>query len=279
MSENQELDFIYSTDFLQCNDRRFKGCCLHLLCTAGEGSFVFNDHCYHIRSGDLVIMVQPDKVANLAPHPAMEVEYFVAPYRFLYGQLPSNNFSIGGGISLYADPVIRLQADEARRILTAFRQLRDRMQEKRHLFYREMMGSLCQTMMYDIFDMHARRHDTVESTDRRSYVVRELLQILASGTSCTEREVAYYAHRLHVSPKYLSDTVRRTTGNSVTSFIDRFTLPILRDFLADERLSLTQISDRMNFASLSYFSRYCSKHLGMSASEYRASIQPTKSHG
>ncbi|MBQ1654949.1 MAG: helix-turn-helix domain-containing protein, partial [Bacteroidales bacterium] len=36
----------------------------------------------------------------------------------------------------------------------------------------------------------------------------------------------------------------------------------------------TQIAERMNFASLSYFSRYCTKHLGQSPSEYRRSLQP-----
>jgi AraC-like DNA-binding protein len=48
----------------------------------------------------------------------------------------------------------------------------------------------------------------------------------------------------------------------------------MKDYLDDERLSLTQIAERMNFASLSYFSRYCTKHLGLSPSEYRQSPQP-----
>ena len=54
----------------------------------------------------------------------------------------------------------------------------------------------------------------------------------------------------------------------------RHTVPILKDYLDDERLSLTQIAELMNFASLSYFSRYCTKHLGKSPSEYRQSLQP-----
>jgi AraC-like DNA-binding protein len=46
--------------------------------------------------------------------------------------------------------------------------------------------------------------------------------------------------------------------------------------LDNPRISLTQIADRMNFSSLSYFSRYCTKHLGQSPSAYRASLQPGK---
>ena len=84
----------------------------------------------------------------------------------------------------------------------------------------------------------------------------------------------YHAERLNVSPKYLSATIKRMTGNSVTSYIDRCTVPILKKYLNDERLSLTQIAEMMNFTSLSYFSRYCTKHLGQSPSEYRQSLQP-----
>ena len=82
---------------------------------------------------------------------------------------------------------------------------------------------------------------------------------------------------------WLSGTVIVNFGFRIENFgirrssntcIDRHTVPILKDYLNDERLSLTQIAEYMNFASLSYFSRYCTKHLGQSPSEYRQSLQP-----
>ena len=100
------------------------------------------------------------------------------------------------------------------------------------------------------------------------------MALLSTGISRTEREVRYYADRLNVSPKYLSETVRRMTGHSVTSYIDRHAIPILKEYLGDDRLSLTQIADLMHFTTLSYFSRYCTKHLGQSPSDYRQSLQP-----
>ena len=66
------------------------------------------------------------------------------------------------------------------------------------------------------------------------------------------------------------------TGLSVTTYINRHTVPILKKYLDDERLSLTQISEMTDFTSLSYFSRYCTKYLGKSPSAYRRSLQPRK---
>lgn len=269
-------DFKYSTDFYGMNASELSHCCMHLLCTAGEGSFVFNEHCYHIARNDLVVIPTPCKVKNIAAHANMQVEWFAADYKFLQNQLPSNNYSIGGSISLNQNPVIRLTDEQAQHLLDDFHRLRDRMNDNHLQFYDKLMGSMCLTMMYDIFEAHAQRDATAPHTDRTAYIVKQLMALLATGISRTERDVSYYAERLNVSPKYLSSTVKRVTGHSVTSYIDRHTVPILKDFLDDERLSLTQIADLMNFTSLSYFSRYCTKHLGQSPSDYRRSLQPRR---
>ena len=273
---NMKADFKYSTDFYGMNASELSHCCMHLLCTAGKGSFVFNEHCYHIARNDLVVILTPCKVKNIAAHANMQVEWFAADYKFLQNQLPSNNYSIGGSISLNHNPVIRVNDEQALRLLEDFHRLRDRMDDRHLQFYNEMMGSLCLTMMYDIFEAHAQRDASAPHTDRTAYIVKQLMALLATGISRRERDVSYYAGQLNVSAKYLSSTVKRVTGHSITSYIDRHTVPILKDFLDDERLSLTQIADLMNFTSLSYFSRYCTKHLGRSPSEYRQSLQPRR---
>ena len=267
-------DFQYSTDFYGMNARELSHTCMHLLCLAGEGSFVFNERCYHIGKNDLVVIPMPDRVRNLAAHANLQVEWFAADNKFLQSLLPSNNYSIGGSISLNQDPVIKLSDEQALHLRDDFDRLHGRMGDSHLQFYRELMGSLCLTMMYDIFEAHAQRDATDSHTDRTAYIVKQLMALLATGISRTERDVSYYAERLNVSPRYLSATIKRVTGHSVTSFIDRHTIPILKSYLDDERLSLTQIADIMNFTTLSYFSRYCSKHLGLSPSEYRLSLQP-----
>lgn len=273
----EQVKLIYSTDFYSINESQLSDCCVHMICIEGEGSFVFNEKCFHFCAGDILILTHPTKLRNLAAGKNLRIEFFATQYKFLFKQLPSNNFSIGGSISLYANPIIHATKKEGKRFLTDIRMIRYRMQEEgEHRFYREMIASLCCTMMYDIFSFHAHKNETLQSTDRQSYVVKELMNMLAAGVSRTERSVDYYAKQLNITSKYLSKTVKRNTGSSVTQFIARHTIPIIKDYLDNDTLSLTQIADLMNFTSLSYFSRYCSKHLGMTPSEYRLSLQPGK---
>lgn len=269
-----KADFEYSTDFNSVNSKELSYTCMHLLCLAGEGSFVFNERCYHFVKNDLIVVPMPHRISNLSAHIDLQVEWFAASNTFLQNLLPSNNYSIGGSISLNQNPIIKLSNEQARNLLDDFHRLRDRMNDCNLLFYKELMGSLCLTMMYDIFEAHAQREATDAHSDRTAYIVKQLMALLATGISRTERNVSYYAKRLNVSPKYLSATIKRMTGHSVSSYIDRHTIPILKNYLNDERLSITQIAEQMNFTTLSYFSRYCTKHLGQPPSEYRLSLQP-----
>ncbi len=148
-----KIDFQYSTDFLGMNAAELGHTCMHLLCTAGEGSFVFNGKCYHIMKNDLVVIPQPNRAKNVAAAHGMQVEWFAADNKFLQGLLPSNNYSIGGSISLNQNPVIKLDDRQASIMLEDFHRLRDRLNDRYLLFYREMMGSLCLTMIYDIFEL------------------------------------------------------------------------------------------------------------------------------
>ncbi|WP_028896637.1 AraC family transcriptional regulator [Prevotella sp. HUN102] len=276
MTSKKDFKLMFTTDFYQLCSSELSDCCAHIICTAGEGGFVYNESCFHLQKNSLAVISHPDEVSNLAATDDFHIEMFAADYKFLNNILPSNNYSIGGSMSLYQNPVLPLSADNAQKFLDDIHHLRRRINDDSFLFYQEIIASMCLTMMYDIFEFHAIHYGSTATTDRANYIVKEFLQLLSTGITRTERNASYFADRLNVSMKYLSSTVKRTTGNTVTSYIDRVTIPILRRYLDDEKLSFSQIADIMNFSSLSYFSRYCIKHLGVTPSEYRIRRQPKK---
>ena len=200
------------------------------------------------------------------------MEVLAAPHDFLSNQLPANNYGIGGSISLYDNPVIPLSEEDAETLVRDIHHIRDRIADTGHLFYRELIGGLALPLIYDLFYFHAKNRTPIFATDRSMYVVKELMALLESGRSKKYREVAYYAEQLNVTVKYL----KRQTGKSVTYYIDRYTVPMIKEYLNNPDLSIVQIAEEMNFTTLSYFSRYVTKHLGMSPKAYRESLVPNK---
>ena len=74
----------------------------------------------------------------------------------------------------------------------------------------------------------------------------------------------YLPSRLCVTLHYLSEICRKACGIPVTYWIDRFTLHEIANLLCQKELPLSEIAAGMNFSSFSYFSRYVSRHFGIS---------------
>lgn len=276
MARDRELKIVYSTLFQLIGSVKLKGWCVHVVCLQGEGFFTYSGRPFHVKKHEALVINAPQQVHIIGQSEDLKVEVLAAPNDFLSNQLPANNYGIGGGISLYDNPIIPLSEKDTATLVRDIHNIRDRIADTDHLFYRELIGGLALPLIYDLFYFHAKNRTPIFATDRSMYVVKELMALLESGRSKKYREVAYYAEQLNVTVKYLSNTVKRQTGYSVTYYIDRYTIPIIKEYLEHSTLSIVQIAEEMNFTSLSYFSRYVTKHLGMSPKAYRESLVPNK---
>lgn len=270
------IRMIYSTNWHDITERSTKGDCVHLICLEGKGGFLYNKRPVNFGRNDILVLSHMEVVENLWATDDVQVEMLIVKLNFLYKLLPANHYGIGGGIALFQDPVIPVNDQECLIFREDLLHINKRMELSDHRFYEESLGALCLTMVYDLFDFHAKQHPSNEASDRSTDLVKQLMLMLDTGITRTERSVRYFADRLNVTPKYLSDTVKRQTGSSVIQFINQYTMSILIGLLNDPRLSITQIADVMNFSSPNYFCRYCMKHLGTTPSEYRLAHQPKK---
>ena len=97
-----------------------------------------------------------------------------------------------------------------------------------------------------------------------------------------QRDVAYYADLLCITPKYLSQVSRSVSGLPASEWITYYAtfelVSLLRSSSArllptgrknDQSKTLTEVADLMRFETASHFSRYVKKLLGKSPSQYR----------
>lgn len=269
MEANLHEYIVYDVDVERINSPAFYDCVVHLLCRDGEGRLRYNEREFQIAKGQISVLSQPRNALFVSCSTDFECEYIAAPYKFIRNLLPANNYSIQGHISLFANPIINVDSQEAEKFHTDLRNISRRIDDTGHRFYAEMIGSLLQTMVYDLFDFHARENDAALTTDRVGYVTSQFFTLIEAGRPKIHRDVAYYAEQLNVTPKYLSDTIKRVTGDSASTHINQAAARIIIAYLKSNALSVSQIADEMNFTSLSYFTRYCQKHLGTSPSRFR----------
>jgi len=261
--------FIYSEDYSKLIQPDLTGWCLHLICLAGTGSFVYGGSLYAIRKNDIVIAPHPELITSADCGKDLKVCFVYGDLKFINAQMPANHYGIKGGITLLSDPVIHGTKLEISLLKADFLNIKKRLCLADSDYYKESLGAAAAQMVYDIFMAHRRRDSAADFPQGASSVVKRLTELLESGETLHHREVSYYAERLNVSPKYLSETVRRLTGDSVIYLINRYAGPVITNMLKDNSFSITQIADKMDFSSVSYFSRYTKKLLGMSPAEFR----------
>lgn len=85
------------------------------------------------------------------------------------------------------------------------------------------------------------------------------------------RDVAYYAHRLSVTPKYLNIIVQRVTGHTAKAIIDQYVVMQLKLSLRSTNFSVKQLAWDYQFSDTSFFCRYFKQHTGLTPQQYRQS--------
>lgn len=85
----------------------------------------------------------------------------------------------------------------------------------------------------------------------------------------TSRSVAFYADKLCITPRYLTNIVQSRYGKSPKEAIDIYTIMQIRLDLLQSDISLADLAWKYNFSSPSFFSDYFSRNAGFSPQQYR----------
>jgi AraC-like DNA-binding protein len=82
--------------------------------------------------------------------------------------------------------------------------------------------------------------------------------------------VGYFAERLHLSPNYLGDLIKRETGRSVQDQLQRKALALAKEALHDPSKTIAEVAYGLGFSHPQHFTRMFKRSVGMTPSEFRA---------
>lgn len=108
-------------------------------------------------------------------------------------------------------------------------------------------------------------------TMRPADIYNNFLSILA-GHYTMAHDVAFYASRLCVSPRYLQSITDRVVGRSPKQVISDYLMQEARSMLQGTRLTIQEISNHLGFSSQAQFSRFFFKEQGLSPQAYRLDL-------
>jgi len=248
-----------------------RGYVIHCLCTEGSMTFSLMGKRFELNEGDYAIFPNFDEVSDFSDSSSFKGFCMALSDSFILSIALRSNYTIVGHMSLLQNPILKLSPREFNVCRQALVTLKDRLTDENHFYREELLGSLLTAHILDLFDIHVRARQDIFSkqADRPALLLKGFIKLLKAGYYKENRHPKFYSEKLYITPHYLSELCNKFSGKPASYWIDRFTIQEIIQLLRQKELSLTEISDRLNFSSVSYFSRYVQKQLKMTPSEYR----------
>lgn len=248
---------------------------IHILCHAGKAQFSFMGNTYTMEAGDWVIWQMSSRISDALYSSDFNADFLLVDKDFLLEYNPEKIWASKAFVFIKKNPVFQLDEKGKAMIEHNFIQIKRRIAEP-HLFQKEILGRQLQIFLLDLWEIYKNAMENIQQTDNSSALLFTRFMNLLPEYSKTEREVAFYADKLCVSAKYLSEVVKKSSGHPASYWINGYAMQEILAYLKRSNLTFAEISNRMNFYNPAHFTRFVKKQTGDSPSELKIKLNIEK---
>ena len=171
--------------------------------------------------------------------------------------------------SILKNPVMKIDNEE--NVFGHFFQLLQNIAASpRQEFKIESARHLTLSMFYGYSHLKHDVNEIKSANSRQEEIFNQFTELLERHHK-KEREIAFYADKMFITPKHLSQVIKDYSNKTALAFIEEYVIAEAKSMLLSTTLSIQQISDELNFPSQSVFGKYFKRVTGKSPTEYRRS--------
>ena len=267
MSMNSE-NIIIEDSLHRLGSEELRHCIAHVLCETGSYVFKYNGENFVLEAGQTMIIPYQEFIEVVVPSPYLQATCIYLTPKYAEYCTPRSNYGIRGALALFANPIMLLTEKQFAQLQYDFEQIKRRLTDTTHAFQEEVLHSAVQMLFLDYFDIHTSLFGQQKITFQDNDLMVRFMALLEQEEYVQHREVGYYADKLFVSAKHLSEVCKQVSGRNALFWINRFTTIHIRKLLQQKTHSITELTDLFGFSSTAYFSRFVQQHLGVSPSEF-----------
>lgn len=242
---------------------------LMAMCKKGKAQYSIDTRQQVVKPGDLLFVSERHVVDNYVASPDFECLCIMLTTEYYHGFVQDvKNVS---SLLLFSmnNPVVPLTNKEIQVFTNYFETIREKMADTSHHYRSPLVKALLLAMFYDMSNVIYR----VERQGNRKHTRAEAIFAnfirLLEDNFRTQHRVSWYAEQLCITPKYLSEIVKKISLRTPNEWIDSYVILEARVLLKNTTKSIKEITDELNFPNQSFLGKYFKEHVGVSPSEYR----------
>jgi len=269
-SNNIENDFRISLQYA-CLPIDYSPCritsCMVCLCLTGHAKIEVDLHAYHFEPDDIIIVFPGQIMACNEKSSDFALSYFSFSNHFIdeiLFRLPTAFIGF-----LKESVKYHLPVTEKNSLLTEyFSIMNSKFYDKGNVCRSEIILNLLHNFYLDLYNkVIARNEIHTRQPKHKKELEEEFFRLIKAHPAV--REVAFYAEKLCITPKYLSIITKESIGTSAKELIDNFAITELKLQLKSASTPLKEIAAQLNYPSEAFLCKYFKKRTGKTPSHYR----------
>jgi len=242
---------------------------LMAMCKKGKAQYSIDTRQQVVKPGDLMFVSERHVIDNYEASPDFECLCIMLTTEYYHGFVQDvKNVS---SLLLFSmnNPVVPLTNKEIQVFTNYFETIREKMADTSHHYRSPLIKALLLAMFYDMSNVIYRveRQGNRKHT-RAEAIFANFIRLLEENFR-TQHRVSWYAEQLCITPKYLSEIVKKISLRTPNEWIDSYVILEARVLLKNTTKSIKEITDELNFPNQSFLGKYFKEHVGVSPSEYR----------
>ncbi|SEA35268.1 AraC-type DNA-binding protein [Segatella bryantii] len=250
-------------------ESRKMGCILLALCLKGHAEYIVDTDKLIVHPNDLVIINEGQLTEDYKLSEDCSGIAIMLSQDFLQEIIEGVNEISSLFLFSRTHPILSLQPEEVNAIINYFQLLKEKVQNKNHHFRKDTVRMLISSMIYDVSNAIYRiQHINIKRQSRGEIILAKFIYLVEQNFK-SERRVSWYAQKLCITPKYLSEIIKQVSHRTPNEWIDYYVTRELKVLLKNSGKSIKEITLEMNFANQSFLGKFFKEHVGMSPTEYR----------
>lgn len=134
----------------------------------------------------------------------------------------------------------------------------------------EIIRSLIYIVLHEIEDVHQLQDPEQSIEDVKDLHILARFKKLLAEHFIEERQVSFYAEKMHLTPKYFSTIIKEVSGKTAGAWVNEMLMLEAKVRLQNKEKTIAQIAYELNFSDPSHFGKFFKKHAGKSPLDYRS---------
>jgi AraC family transcriptional regulator, transcriptional activator of pobA len=243
-----------------------------VFCISGEAKFDINNKREKVSTNDVLFITYNSPIDRAELSEDFNAKIIAFKYSSVYSVLYLSKHIWQSVFYITQNPIVHLEEKDMQIFARYYFIAETKIKSTKTVFHKEIMRSLLMCIICEFLMITQRtipdKFFNEADIKQGDILLKRFMELLTSKKGSI-RSVQDAANILNVSNKYLSVVIKNTCGKNALTIIHYYTIQEAIRLLRYSDKTIKQISNEMNFPSMSFFGKFFKQQTGVSPMKYR----------